>query len=165
MKDINSGLDLEALRQTALILAKRFFKATGLRNDPQDVAQEVLARFWLALKGGAEIRSQEAWVTRVTKNLCVSIFRQERNKAPSPLSVSICSEESASSIIENEETLKKVHKALTDMPEATLRLLRPKSSGMSLDEIACVTGRPKGSVKTSMSIARKQIISILKSER
>ena len=34
--------------------------------------------------------------------------------------------------------------------------------GLSLDEIAAATGRPKNSVKASLSMARKQLIDYLK---
>ena len=34
--------------------------------------------------------------------------------------------------------------------------------GLSLDEIAAATGRPKGSVKASLSMARKQLYDYLK---
>ena len=34
--------------------------------------------------------------------------------------------------------------------------------GLSLDEIAAVTGKPKASVKTTISVARKQMLEQLK---
>lgn len=36
-----------------------------------------------------------------------------------------------------------------------------RADGMSLDEIAAATGRSKGSVKTSISTARKQMLEAL----
>ena len=60
--------------------------------------------------------------------------------------------------MEEKEVEASVTKALERIPSATLYLLRLRAKGLSLDEIAAVTGRPKGSIKSSISTARKEIM-------
>ena len=147
--------ELAVLRPKLLSLAQRFVRASGLQRDPEDLVQEVLLRLWMALKGGAEIRSQESWAVTVLKNLCVSLWR--KNKAPAPLPDSLLSADTASDRVETADSRKQLRQALEHIPVATRLLLQMRQAGMSLDEMATVTGRPKGSIKSSLSIARKQI--------
>ena len=67
----------------------------------------------------------------------------------------------AQSIIDAEDSRRIVAAALRQIPEGTRQLLQLRTAGMSLDEIAAVTGRSKGSVKSSISAARKQIVKAL----
>ena len=48
--------------------------------------------------------------------------------------------------------------ALDSLSSGTRTLLRMRAAGMSLDAIAAATGRPKTSVKSALSAARKQIV-------
>ena len=48
--------------------------------------------------------------------------------------------------------------------QQTLMTLRGED-GLSLDEIAAMTGRPKSSVKASLSMARKQLLDYLKEKK
>jgi len=153
--------ELAAVRPGVLALARKFIRASGLRADAEDIAQEVLVRLWTALHGGAEIHSAEAWTLRVTKNLCVSLLRKERLRDAAPLPESVPSGESASAAIDADERRRALDRALQRIPPGTRRLLQQRAAGMSLDEIAAASGRPKGSVKSSISMARKQIINEL----
>ena len=152
---------LAAARPKVLALARQFARASGLRADAEDIAQEVLVRLWTALSGGEEIRSAEAWAVRVTKNLCVSLLRKDRLWGTAPLPESLPSGESASTAVDNNERRRALDRALQRIHPGTRRLLELRAAGMSLDEIAAATGRPKSSVKSSISIARKQIINEL----
>ena len=75
-----------------------------------------------------------------------------------PLCDEFVASHSAAGRIEEEEAVASVSKALETIPSATLFLLRLRAKGLSLDEMAAVTGRPKGSIKSSISAARKQIM-------
>lgn len=159
--DKTLDIELAAVRPRVLGLARRFIRASGLDVEAEDIAQEALVRLWTASRNGAEIRSVEAWATTVTKNLCVSHLRKLSNRAVSSIPESIPSQDTASSAIETEEGRRIVAAALDQIPSGTRQLLQLRTAGMSLDEIAAVTGRPKGSVKSSISAARKQILKIL----
>ena len=54
------------LRPELLMLAKRFFRVTGLREDPEDVVQEALLKLWHAENDGAAIRDRRAWAVAAT---------------------------------------------------------------------------------------------------
>ena len=156
--------ELAAVRPKVLSLARQFVRASGLRMDAEDIAQEALVRLWAARRDGAEIRSVEAWATTVTKNLCISHLRKLSSHALSSIPETLPSPDSASSAIEMDESRRAVAAALQQIPEGTRQLLKLRTAGMSLDEIAAATGRPKGSVKSSISAARKQIIKALNEE-
>ena len=70
-------------------------------------------------------------------------------------------ENNPSTQIELSETRIIAEKALERLPAGTRRLLQLKATGLSLDEIAIVTGRPKGSIKSSISAARKEMMKSL----
>ncbi|MBO6237167.1 MAG: hypothetical protein J6N50_00065, partial [Bacteroidales bacterium] len=77
-KDFDTAL--AAVRPRVLALARKFIRASGLRTDAEDIVQEVLRRLRTALHGGAEVLNAEAWASRVTRNLCVSLLRRERGQ-------------------------------------------------------------------------------------
>ena len=153
--------ELAAVRPKVLSLARKFIRSSGLRMEAEDIAQEALVRLWTACRDGAEIRSIEAWATTVTKNLCISQLRKHCKFSVSSIPETLPSPDSASSAIETDESQRAVAAALQQIPEGTRQLLKLRTAGMSLDEIAAATGRPKGSVKSSISAARKQIIKAL----
>ena len=69
--------------------------------------------------------------------------------------------DNASAKIEESEYQKRAVKILEGFSAGTRKLLKMKADGMNLDEIAEATGRSKGSVKTSISAARKQMLEAL----
>lgn len=153
--------ELAAVRPRVLDLARRFVRASGLRTDADDIAQDVLLRLWTALNEGAQIRSLDAWAVAVTKNLCISLLRKSRSRAEAPLPESLPAAGSAASGIEAEEGRRRIALALEHIPAATRHLLQMRTAGMSLDEMAAVTGRPKASIKSAVSAARRQILNEL----
>ena len=154
--------DLAALRPKVLALARKFIRASGLRADAEDIAQDVLVRLWTARAEGAEIRSPEAWAVRTARNLCVSLWRKARSRTAAPLPESLPAPDSAAAAVEERERRRDVEQALSRLPEGSRRLLELRASGMSLDEIAAVTARPKGSIKSAVSAARKLVFNELK---
>ncbi len=155
-------IELAEIRPKVLATAQKFFRASRLDGDPEDVVQDVLLRLCVARRDGAEIRNAEAWAVTTTKNSCISLWRKRgivRNGAfPEWLSDG----QDASARIEQSEIGQMADKALERLSAGTRRLLQLRATGLSLDEIAAITGRPKGSVKSSISAARKELIRYLK---
>ena len=151
-------IELAEVRPKVLALARRFFRATGMSADPEDVAQDVLLRLWEARHRNAGIQNLEAWAVTVTKNCCVSLWRKIRKGAPLPLLDENVAGYTPSGSMEEAEARENAAKALEKIPAATRHLLQLRARGLSLDEMAAVTGRPKGSVKSSISAARKQLM-------
>ena len=154
-------IELAEVRPKVLALTRKFFRASRLEGDPEDVVQDVLIRLCEARRSGADIRNPEAWAVTITKNACVSLWRKARHNRQEPLPLSLASAESATLPIEQAEARQRANQVLNSVPATTLRLLQLKASGLSLDEIAAITGRPKGSIKASISIARKELIKSL----
>ena len=151
----------ERVRPRILALAKRFAGAVHLDADPEDIVQEVLLRLWKAMDEGG-VANADAWAVTATKNLCVSLYRKAKNHAPfSALTDVFPGGEAASAQLESRAGAERVKAALEQIPSGTRKLLSLKATGLSLDQIASLTGRPKGSIKSSISIARKQIVQIL----
>jgi RNA polymerase sigma-70 factor (ECF subfamily) len=150
-------IEIAEVRPKVLALTRKFFRASRLEGDPEDV----LIRLWEARRSGADIRNPQAWAVTITKNACVSLWRKSRHNRQEPLPLSLASADSATLHIEQAEARQRADQALNSVPAATLRLLQLRASGLSLDEIAAITGRPKGSIKASISIARKELIKSL----
>ena len=164
MNSMDEKLEIEfaEVRPKIIKLARRFFTAAGIDGDPEDVAQDVLLRLLQARRQGAGISNAEAWTRTVTKNLCVSIWRKAKKSYVLPLSDDFTTKESPSRGIEEAEAEAAVSTALGKISPASRYLLQLRANGLSLDEMAAVTGRPKGSVKSSISTARKEIMRMIK---
>ncbi len=160
-------IELAELRPKVLALTRRFFSSAHLPSDPEDIVQDVLLSLWRAKQNGTEVRNAEAWAVRATKNACISVWRKKSTSAFSRLtpadesSGSLVSGSSALDRIRESEASAILQRTMKGFSDGTIRLLRLKASGLSLDEISAITGRSKGSVKSSISAARKALIQSL----
>ena len=154
-------IELARIRPKVLALAKKFLKASKMVDDPEDIVQDVLLRLWKTSQEGTQIRNAEAWAISITKNSCISLWRKKRGERSQLLPEWLPDGNDASMRVEQCEAQIIVGKAFDRPPSATRRLLQLKATGLSLDEIAIVTGRPKGSIKSSISAARKEMIKSL----
>ena len=168
-------IELAQLRPKVLALTRRFFSSAHLSSDPEDIVQDVLLNIWKAKRSGTEIKNAEAWAVKATKNACISAWRKSRKdieaKAFRPKSQDsgrlseadrLHVADTASSYIEEREYQKRARKILESFSAGTRKLLKMKAEGMSLDEISAATGRSKGSVKASISTARRQMLEALR---
>ena len=120
---------------------------------------------WGALdENGYPIKNAEALAVRITKNVCVAHYRKSKpadtldghdTEGGDP--ATILTDLSDSTIIRDS-----LLNGLTDTQRRCLELRN--AAGLSLDEIASVTGKPKSSVKTTISTARKQMLEQLKKQ-
>ena len=149
---------IASLRPQVLATARRFCRATGQALDPEDIAQDVLIRYWLAEKNGASILDPQAWAARVTRNCCVSLWRKARKERTTRCGVGteLYAGGDASTRIESYEAARLSAEVMETIPESTRKLLGMRAVGLSLDEMAAVTGRPKDSIKSSSSAARRR---------
>ena len=154
-------IELAQLRPKVLALTRKFFSSAHLSSDPEDIVQDVLLNLWRAKQNGTEIRNTEAWAVRATKNACISAWRKSRKDIAAPEKDNLHAADNASAKIEESEYQKRAVKILEGFSAGTRKLLKMKADGMNLDEIAAATGRSKGSVKTSISAARKQMLEAL----
>lgn len=151
------------LRGKLVALARQFTQTAGIGDEPEDIVQEALVTLWELSEKGYPIRSAEALAVRLVKNRCVDHYRkrkvyftplEEGLQAGSPPVTGRLEEE------ENHRIRKHLYGKLSET-QRTLLTMRSEY-GLSLDEIAAATGRPKNSVKASLSAARRQMLEELK---
>lgn len=154
-------IELAEIRPKVLATARKFFRSSNLDYDPEDVAQDVLLRLWMARRDGVRIRRAEAWAVTTTKNTCISLWRKSRPGRSEVFPEWLSDDQDASSSLELSETERIAERSLRQLPAGTQRLLQLRATGLSLDEIAAITGRTKGGVKSSISAARHELMKTL----
>lgn len=167
---IGRGMDktleivLAEIRPKVFAMALKFFRASRLDGDPEDVVQDVLLRLWEAKRDGVQIRNAESWALSTTKNSCISRWRKKGPVRSEIFPESLSDGKDASTPIEQLEAERIADKALERLPAGTRRLLQLRTTGLSLDEIAAITGRTKGGVKTTLSAARQELMKTFNSK-
>ena len=149
----------DRIRGKLVKLAWRFNRATGLDMEADDIVQDALVTLWQLAEKGYPIRDAEALAVKITKTRCVERYRRQHIRfeplsdqpVPGGFSATADTDETDIDTIRNI-----VQRDLTDR-ERKLVALRNEQD-MSLDEIAAVTGRPKGSIKVALSTARKKMM-------
>ena len=153
----------ERIRQKMLMLAGRFENATRQSVEAEDVVQESLVILWRLAESGYPIRNAEALAVKIVKNTCVTHYRKRRIDAQPLGGVDYGGGMSASALTDNDDMAKIEAHLLAELTPSQRMLLKMRNEdGLSLDEIAAVTGKPKASVKTTISVARKQMLDQLK---
>ena len=153
----------EKLRPKLLSVARNFAYASGI--EAEDVVQEALIALWDITLQGQEVRNIEAMATRITKNICVSHYRRIHLDTQSLLHDNYIGGAEATSLTDREDlrTIKKsIYASLTNTQREYLRMRNDE--GMTLEEIAEVTGKPKTSIKSTISAARKQMLELIKKQ-
>ena len=150
-------------REDLTALAGKFFIGTCRQVGPEDIAQEALVRLWELLEKNYPINNPRALAIKIVKNSCVSLYRKSQNKALPLNDVIDLSGDSASEHVETTDNLRikeSLYRRLTPARQECMTLRN--EYGLSLDEIAEVTGRPKSSVKVLISTARRQMLEQIK---
>ena len=148
-------------------LAARFLHASGMDGEAEDIAQEAVVKLWELSQKGYPIRDASALAVRLTKNLCVERWRAQRRMAFQPLAGDHYEGgPTAESSLDEQENASIRNQLYNRLSETQRRLLTLRNDyGLSLDEIAAVTGKPKGSVKATLSQARKLLLEEIKKIR
>ena len=153
----------EKLRPKLLSVARNFAFASGI--EAEDVVQETLIALWNITLQGQEVRNIEAMATRIAKNICVSHYRRIHLDTQSLLHDNYIGGSEATLLTDMEDlrTIKKsIYASLTNTQKEYLRMRNDE--GMTLEEIAEVTGKPKTSIKSTISAARKQMLELIKKQ-
>ena len=151
------------IRGKLMTLVQRFNRSSGREEDEEDIVQDALMTLWQLSEKGYPIKDAEALAVKITKTLCVERYRRRHiqfellEDQPIPGGLSATARTEARDI----ETIRSiVQKDLTANQRQLLNLRNEE--GLSLDEIATATGRPKGSIKVALSTARKKMKEKLK---
>lgn len=149
----------DRIRGKLIALVQRFNQASGRKGDEEDIVQDALMTLWQLSEKGYPIKDVEALAVKITKTLCIERYRRQHvrfepmDDRPVPGGFSATARTEAQDI----ETIRSiVQKDLTASQRQLLSLRNEE--GLSLDEIATTTGRPKGSIKVALSTARKKMM-------
>ena len=151
------------IRDKLVAVARPFCRTTGLSEMPEDMVQEALAKLWELSEKGYPIRDAEALAVRLTKNICVNHYRKRKVVFQPLPAVEDKGAPPASTRLDEEETQRIKQTLYGKLSQTQRELLALRNDyGLSLDEIAATTGRPKNSIKVSISTARRQMLEQLK---
>lgn len=153
----------ERIRGKLTALAQRFNRASGMEAGAEDIVQEALIALWQLSQKGYTIRDAEALAVRITKNNCVDRYRKQHIRFEPVTDMPIAGDLRATAGTEQKdiETIRAIlHRELSESQRHLLYLRN--ECGLTLDEMAKVTGRPKASIKVAISTARKKMLEKLK---
>ncbi len=133
--------------------------------EAEDVVQETLMRLWELCEQDYPVRDAEAMAVRIAKNTCISHLRRGQVKTM-PLTHDNYIGGTESTELTDGEDLRKIKQSLYGTLTKTQReyLHLRNDEELSLDAIASLTGKPKTSIKTSISSARKQMLDLIKKQ-
>lgn len=149
----------QKIRGKLIALARRFNRAAGLDVETEDIVQDALVTLWQLSVQDYPIRDAEALAIRLTKTCCVERYRRQHLRFEPLADQPFAGSDSAASGTERMdiETIRSfVQKGLSESQRQLFTLRNQE--GLSLDEIAAVTGRPKSSIKVTISTARKKMM-------
>ncbi len=156
----------ERVRAKLLAVARSFGRFGRVDDeDAEDVVQEALTALWGLSDSGYPVRDAEALAVKITKSTCVAHYRR-RKVRQQPLRGDAyeggAPATAATDLSDFVEIRRRMFAGLTDTERTCLNLRN--ADGLSLDEIAFITGKPKDSVKTTISSARRKMLEQLKKD-
>jgi len=153
----------ERIRAKLISAVRSFGSVTA--DEAEDVVQDALATLWKLLGDGYPVRDADALAVKIARNGCVALFRRRRLRLQ-PLRGDAyeggAPATAATDFTDCIEIRRRLYCGLTPTEKTCLDLRNV--DGLSLDEIAEKTGKPKSSVKTTISAARKKMLEQLKKE-
>lgn len=148
------------IRPKLLSVARNFALVSGIEAD--DVVQEALIALWEFVEQDHFLKNIDSLAIRITKNICVSHYRKVHLKTQSIDNDDYIGGIEATVYTDREDirTIRKsIYASLTNSQKEYLYLRN--NEGMTLDEIAEITGKPKTSIKSTISAARKQMLNLI----
>ena len=146
-------------RSKLLALAWHYKANASLNDDPEDIVQEALLTLWNLICGGYPVRDTDGLAVRITKNLLAASARRQKADTLSLTGIDVEGGTSATELTDalDRKTIRdSLYNSLTETQRHYLNLRN--ELGLSLDDIAKMTGKPKSSIKTTISNARKQLL-------
>ncbi len=151
------------IRPRLLAVGRDFARVTDI--DAEDVAQETLLRLWEMLRQDYPIRDAEALAVRMAKNICISHHRRARQSIQPLTHDNYAGGTEACSLTDDEDIRRIRDTAYASLSGTQREYLHLRNNEeMTLDEIALATGRPKTSIKTTISAARRQLLNLIKTQ-
>jgi RNA polymerase sigma-70 factor (ECF subfamily) len=138
----------------------------GNQEDAQDVAQTAFLRCWQTQGSLAEVQNLRAWIFRVALNAAKDLQRSAWRRRARPLSASeslpMMVEHAPGQGLEHQETLQHLRQALMELrPEEKEVFLLRQNGELTYEQIAEMSNRPVGTVKTQMRSALQKLRRVL----
>ncbi len=138
----------------------------GNQEDAQDMAQEVFLRCWRSQEGLPEVQNLRTWIFRVGLNAAKDLQRSAWKRRVKPLMGAEImpprDSPSVSCALEHGETLEQLRQALLHLrPEEKEVFLLRQNGELTYEQIAEVSNRPVGTVKTQMRTALQKLRKVL----
>lgn len=144
-------------------LVGKFGSAASVNLDQDDIVQEAFMALWQLSQKGYPIRNAEALLVRITKNICVSRYRKQKNRLFTIIEEAVVPADPSYGRLESRDD-EKIRQLLYETLTKTEReyMEMKTDEEMSLDEMAIATGKTKESIKTALSKARKKLMDAFK---
>lgn len=153
---------VEKLRPKLLLTARHFLSATDIAADAEDIVQETVITLWRLCRSGYDIRNHEALAVKIAKNICVAHYRKQKFRTEEIHNDNYIGSETADAAVEEADNLRIRNELLKNLTDTQKELVRMRNEdGLSLDRISEITGKPKTSVKSTISAARKRMMETL----
>lgn len=131
--------------------------------EAEDAVQESLLRLWLMRERIAQPRDFCLLAVRITKNVCISLWRKHQGRQMLPLEALTSLESSMRCDgVEEAENNRLLREAVDSLPPSYRRIFHLWRQGMEIQEIAIVAGAKPRTVSSMLSAARARILARLK---
>jgi RNA polymerase sigma-70 factor, ECF subfamily len=141
------------------------------KAEAEDATQEVFVRLWNHKNDLSSVENMQAFVLRVTRNLCLDKLRtinrrQEENYTLSTNNVAEETTVNPHEQTEQRDILDMVKQQIALLPEMQRTIITLRDiEELEFDEIAEITGLNENAIKVNLSRARKKIRDYFSSER
>ena len=147
-------------------LVSTLWYVLGTQDDAQDIAQEVFLRCWRTQEGLPEVQNLRAWIFRIGLNAARDLQRSAWRRRVKPLLGADAMPPIESPVqpcpVEERETLDLLRQALLHLrPEEKEVFLLRQNGEMTYEQIAEMSNRPVGTVKTQMRAALQKLRKVL----
>ena len=147
-------------------LVSTLWYVLGDKDDAQDIAQEVFLRCWRSQEGLPEVQNLRAWIFRVglnaAKDLQRSAWKRRVKAMPGGDLVPATDSPPPTRDLEDRESLDLLREALMHLrPEEKEVFLLRQNGELTYEQIAEMSSRPVGTVKTQMRSALSKLRKVL----
>ena len=135
--------------------------AGATRNEAEDIAQDVLLRFWQMRNELSSVRSLDALAARMARNMTLNMHRRrphlslDESKAP----LQIVTTATPSRLLEEKEATEWLYRKLDELPATEHSILYMRQvERLSGRDIARILGIEDSSVSTLLARARRKML-------
>ena len=136
------------------------------KTTAEDAVQETLLRLWQLRDRMKDYQRPEALATIIAKNVCINFLKRggtQHDVLDERLCIEASSKTDQTVIVQDAE--RRIGQALARLPKTQRRLLKMRSDGMSIFEIATACNLTPASTKTMICAARRTMMELLKTGR